>query len=49
MTIWWTKTRMGWKELPAEHHITIDRQTTEQLEAELQALRSRQRIAGGES
>ena len=48
MTIWWTKTRMGWKELPTEHHLTIDQQTPEQLEAELEALRSRKRIAGGE-
>ena len=48
MTIWWTKTRMGWKELPAEHHVTIDQQTPEQLQSELDAIRSRKRIGNRE-
>jgi hypothetical protein len=46
--IWWTKTQMGWKEQPAEHHITIDQQTPEQLQAELDAIRSRKRISNRE-
>lgn len=46
--IWWTKTQMGWKEQPAEHHITIDQQTPEQLQAELDAIRSRKRISDRE-
>lgn len=46
--IWWTKTQMGWKEQPAEHHITIDQQTPEQLQSELDAIRSRKRIGNRE-
>lgn len=46
--IWWTKTQMGWKEQPTEHRITIDQQTPEQLESELEAIRSRKRIADRE-